>query len=213
MIAPTNEESEEDQGQQGQQGKPLRAKRKRGPNKDKRKQRAFLKAYALCHGNKSKAARLAGVCRNVHYAWMEDPTYKAAFSEVEGEICDGIEEEMYRRAIEGVEEPVFGALGHNSGTGEIGTIRKYSDTMLAMIAKGAMPEKYRERQSIEHSGKIDGNRVILIETEDWYGNNAHNQTTESLAAPTGDLAIAGPQQTGDCRPPDGQDGNGSDGGN
>lgn len=48
-----------------------------------------------------------------------------------------IEQAIYERAIEGVEEPKFG------NGGQIGTVRKYSDQLLLAYAKRHIPE-YRE---------------------------------------------------------------------
>lgn len=36
----------------------------------------------------------------------------------------------------------------------VDTVRKYSDTLTIFLLKGAMPEKYRERQDLNLSGKI-----------------------------------------------------------
>jgi hypothetical protein len=58
------------------------------------------------------------------------------------------EEEADRRAMEGVEEPVF-----FQGT-PCGTIRKFSDQMLAIQLKAGNPEKYAERKSLEMKGVI-----------------------------------------------------------
>ena len=55
--------------------------------------------------------------------------FLAAFAEVEAR----------RRAVEGVEEPV----GWFQGTPG-GTVRKYSDTLLIFLLKGARPHKYRD---------------------------------------------------------------------
>ena len=49
---------------------------------------------------------------------------------------------MRRRAIEGVDKPVF----HNGKV--VGSIREYSDTLLIFALKGSMPSKYRERIDI-----------------------------------------------------------------
>ncbi|MCR4375697.1 MAG: hypothetical protein NUW22_12690 [Acidobacteria bacterium] len=111
---------------------------------------AFLAAYAKT-GNISIAANIAGCSRRDHYRWIKDPAYARTFDDATKEAIDRLEAEARRRATQGVEEPVFGKLpGKDTGTGQVGVIRKYSDTLLIFLLKGANPEKYRERY--EHSG-------------------------------------------------------------
>jgi hypothetical protein len=107
------------------------------------KQTAFLGAYAQI-GIITKAAKIAGIHRNNHRLWLkEDAEYAEAFKESHQEACDNIEAEMRRRAIEGVQKPVF-------YKGEVcGYITEYSDTMLAMLANGYLPEKYKQKAKIE----------------------------------------------------------------
>ena len=56
--------------------------------------------------------------------------------------ADLLEEEARRRAHDGVDEPVW-----FQGV-QCGTVRKYSDTLLIFLLKGAKPDKYRERSSV-----------------------------------------------------------------
>src|SRR5205807_601275 len=53
-----------------------------------------------------------------------------------------IEAEIRRRAMEGWDEPVY-----QQGA-RVGTVRKYSDTLLIFYAKRRMPE-YREKQALD----------------------------------------------------------------
>lgn len=118
------------------------------------KKRAFLAAYNEC-GNITRAAEIAGVARQTHYDWMsDDEHYAAAFASATEHAADRLEQEARRRAVEGVDEPVF-------YKGEpCGTIRKYSDTLLIFLLKGVRPEKFRDRYSAEISGP-DGAPVQL----------------------------------------------------
>lgn len=131
-------------------------------DKDKtlqQKKRAFLAAFAEV-GNITRAAELAGVARKMHYDWMEkDPDYPALFREADQQACDRLEQEARRRAVEGVNKPVF-----YKGD-ECGVIREYSDTLLIFLLKGAMPEKYKERQQTELTGKDGGPVSIKSETD------------------------------------------------
>ena len=81
--------------------------------------------------------------------------FDAAFEDAMEEAADLLESEARRRAHDGVEEPVFGSLGGNQGSGEVGRIRKYSDTLLIFLLKGARPDKYRERQEHQVTGSLN----------------------------------------------------------
>jgi hypothetical protein len=119
------------------------------------KRRAFLAAYCEV-GNVSEAAKIAGVNRLAHYDWLQrDERYAELFEQAHEIACDHLESEARRRAIEGVEEPVF-------YHGEVcGTIRRYSDTLLIFLLKGARPEKFRDNATIRHTGPAGG--AIQIE--------------------------------------------------
>ena len=124
------------------------------------KKRAFLAAYAEC-GNVTQAAEIAGIDRNTHYGWKHsDPLYAEALAAAEGQAADRLEQEARRRAVEGVIEPVFykGKMvteGEGESKKPVG-IRRFSDTLLIFLMKGAMPEKYKERVAAEHTGKNGG---------------------------------------------------------
>ena len=121
-------------------------------NRTPKRQAAFLAELAV-RGNVTDAALAAGVPRQTVYDWRTgDEAFAAAWDAALDEAADAMEREAWRRAIEGVDEPVFGSLGNNQGSGEIGAVRKYSDTLLIFLMKGANPGKYRDRQQIEHSG-------------------------------------------------------------
>ena len=64
--------------------------------------------------------------------------------------ADTLEAEARRRAIEGVEEPVF-----HKGE-QVGTLRKYSDVLLIFLLKGARPERYRDNYQRAGTGPPDG---------------------------------------------------------
>lgn len=109
--------------------------------------RAYLAAYALT-GKLMVAAELSGVTARTTLNWRnndEDEAFQAAFASARALAGDILEAEIMRRAVEGIDEPVYqqGRL--------VGFVRRYSDRLLEMAAKGAFPEKYRER--FEHMGK------------------------------------------------------------
>ena len=66
------------------------------------------------------------------------------------EAADTLEAEARRRAIEGVEEPVF-----HKGQ-RVGTVRKYSDLLLIFLLKGVRPQKFRDNYQRAGTGAPDG---------------------------------------------------------
>jgi hypothetical protein len=108
----------------------------------------FLAAYAE-HCTVVHACRATGIGRRTHYGWLEsDPAYAARFADVKDDAVESLEAEARRRAAEGVLEPVY------QGGKKVGSIRKYSDTLLIFLLKGAKPDVYRDR--VEHTGKNGG---------------------------------------------------------
>jgi len=118
------------------------------------RQEAFLEEYKLS-ATITWAAKIALISRRGHYKWLEnDPDYAKAFEEAKIAATDALVAEARRRATQGVEEAVY-------YKGEVvGTIRKYSDTLLIFLLKGALPEVYRERYEI--SG---GDKAIRVKSD------------------------------------------------
>lgn len=110
-------------------------------------QDVFLESLAE-HGIISLACKKAHINRSTFYRWKEKPQFKKLYDTALEDAKDNIKAEIYRRAHDGVEEPVY-QLGKYCGT-----TTKYSDTLLIFHAKMLMPE-YRDKQQVEHSGKID----------------------------------------------------------
>lgn len=122
-----------------------------------KKRARFLEALAE-RGNVSDACAAAKLPRSSAYDWRAaDAAFAAAWDLALDEAADRMEAEAHRRAMEGVEEPVFGSLGHQMGTGEVGRITKYSDTLLIFLLKAARPEKFRERVEQKHTGAVQVN--------------------------------------------------------
>lgn len=116
------------------------------------RQAAFLAAFAEL-GRVNKAAERAGVDRWTHYEWMKtDSDYVEQFQRAELLAFQQAEDELYRRGVEG-----YDTLKTIAGAAV--TIREYSDRCLEIYLRGAKPEKYRDRQSIEHTGK-DGKPLL-----------------------------------------------------
>jgi hypothetical protein len=82
-----------------------------------------------------------------HYLWMHtDPAYAEAFEASRDEAAQVLEDEAVRRAQQGVEEPVY------QGGKLVGTVQRYSDTLLIFLLNGARPDKYKQRSSVEVTG-------------------------------------------------------------
>lgn len=112
------------------------------------KRLAFLVAYSV-KGTIQAAAKVAEIDRQTHYDWMKaDPQYKAAFAEAYEHCGDVLEDEAWRRAVDGVPKGIYrkGFL--------VGTEQEFSDTMLIFKLKGHKPEKYKDRIQQEHTGDI-----------------------------------------------------------
>jgi hypothetical protein len=125
------------------------------------KKAAFLAAFALT-GNVTDACKLSEVPRRTHYDWLTaDGGYVEAFAEAKKEAIDHLEREAVRRAVEGVEEPVFyqGMV--------CGAIRKYSDTLLIFLLKGANPQKYAQ---FEGGTTINVDKAVLVVRGDCWEN-------------------------------------------
>lgn len=148
----------------------------------KRRQAAFLEAYRLC-GTITHAAGMARITRQTHYAWIAtDQEYQQAFAEAEIAATDALIKEARRRAVQGVEEPIFykGKV--------VKTIQKYSDNLLMFLIKGALPEVYRERY--EFSGGPKPIQFIGYDQEKLKGlSDEELQTLRALASKVASATI------------------------
>jgi len=82
------------------------------------------------------------------YLWKsQDAEFAAEWDRFLVMGAEILEDEAIRRAREGYDEPVF-YQGQMTGT-----IRKYSDTLLIFLLKGAMPAKYRENVDVTSKGE------------------------------------------------------------
>lgn len=117
------------------------------------KRDAFLAAFAEL-GTLTHAAARVGTGRSSHRYWMEhDPEYPTLFAEAAQQANDNLEREARRRAVEGVDKPVY------QGKELVGSIREYSDTLLIFLMKGALPGKYRERVEITMDVTAEAKRL------------------------------------------------------
>ncbi len=106
----------------------------------KTKREAFLRNLEET-GLSLKSARLAGAQLRALQRYKEtDPEFRDAWSDALAGFRESLEQELYRRAVEGVLEPVF-----YKGV-QIGTIRRFSDKLLEMLVKANDPRKYGRQQ-------------------------------------------------------------------
>lgn len=104
--------------------------------------------YYIQLGSISKAAKKTKISRQTHYLWLDDEKYKEAYEKARKMAGDLLEEEAYRRAVDGTLKPVF-----YKGK-KCGTVREYSDALLTLLLKGAKPDVYKERVENEISGNL-----------------------------------------------------------
>jgi hypothetical protein len=111
----------------------------------RRRQGEFLRAYRESVGSSDSA-----ICKMIHInpkllsRWKnEDPLFKIKYLEAQEEVrlkkIEILEQELYRRAVEGVETPLV-SMGK-----VVTTVQKYSDTLLQAALKAELPSKYEKK--------------------------------------------------------------------
>lgn len=107
-----------------------------------KKRDSFLEELRL-RGNVFDACQVADLTRSVAYAWRQDDAdFAAAWETALDEAADRMEREAHRRAVEGVDKPIY-----HQGV-RVDVVREYSDTLLIFLLKAARPEKFRENKAI-----------------------------------------------------------------
>lgn len=111
---------------------------------------AYLKVLAAT-GNHVMACETAGVNRtSIKRLIANDPEFASAVEEAKAAAAERLEGEAYRRAVIGVEEPVF-FEGRR-----VDTVRKYSDSLLAKLLEANDP-RYSSRLKLtgEKGGPVE----------------------------------------------------------
>lgn len=111
-------------------------------------------AFVREHGPRlSGPAKELGIShKTIAIAMKADPLFEEAVREAEQEYVAGLETEIHRRAVDGVEEPVF-----YQGI-ECGRISRYSDSLLTLMIK-RHDHSYREKLSADVS--IGGGVLVI----------------------------------------------------
>lgn len=145
---------------------------------------AFLAHLERLHGIAS-SARATGIGLSTVYEHLEsDKEFAALVKETRERIIDEAEREAYRRAVEGVDEPVFGRVGKDQD-GIVGTIRKYSDTMLSLLLKGRRSDVYRDKQTVDMNATVKGAVMVV----------PPRQTSEEWAAAAQTTTLPKPKES------------------
>ena len=112
---------------------------------NRKREGVFIQALAEC-GNVSDACKAAFVNRETAYEHKRNNAgFATAWDDAIETAIDRLEKEAIRRGRDGVNEPVF-----YQGE-ECGVIRKYSDSLLALLLKAHRPEKYRENVNMNQN--------------------------------------------------------------
>lgn len=114
-------------------------------------------------GNIKEACREAKIGRQTFYDRRNSDEEFARLAGIAiEEACDALEAEAWRRAHDGVDEPVYGSGGPGAGTVQVGTVRKYSDGLLQTLLKAHRPDKYRDNVKQEITGPNGGVVVVKM---------------------------------------------------
>ena len=117
--------------------------------KSGRWRKPFLESLAR-QGIVVTAAADASITKKTAYnARNNDPDFAQQWDDAIDTATETLEIELRRRALDGVEEPVF-----YRGVMLDQRVRKYSDVLLMFYLKGLKPEKYRDNISQHIEGKI-----------------------------------------------------------
>lgn len=148
--------------------------------------------------NVRAACNAASVGRSTVYERREsDDTFKGAWDEAEQDGVDLLKAEARRRALLGVDEPVY-----YQGK-RVGFIRRYSDALLMFLLKAHEPEVYRERYEVTGAG--GGPVRHRLEVEEIPPTEAERQELTRIAGAIGLLPPPQGMAAGDGPPADAAD--------
>src|ERR1041385_5489923 len=137
----------------------------------KKNREAFLKALDDARGNVSDACEAIGIGRTAAYKWKsENESLSVEWDDIVDKHMDALESEIYRRAFEGCNKPVF-----YQGD-QCGSVTEYSDALAQFILKAHRPNKDRENSKIELGGLGGGPLVVEVEYTDEKGTDTPDGT-------------------------------------
>lgn len=152
--------------------------------------RRFLLALAEC-GVAKQAAKVIGVNVTTAYRWrLADADFREAWDSLQDNIGQVVEDALLKRAVEGVEEPIFYA-GQ-----KVGSVRRFSDAGAMMLLRGLRPGRHRENGGAINIHTGGGGVAIIpcvMNEADWEVSSRH--LTEAMnrisAAAAGDDVVEG----------------------
>lgn len=116
-------------------------------------------------GNITEACSASGVGRTTVYEHIalgekrdappDDRAWLARFKEAKETAMDKLESEAFRRAHDGVEEPIVGRVGKDQD-GVVTHVKRYSDGLLQFLLRAHRPQLYKDRVAQEVSGPNGG---------------------------------------------------------
>jgi hypothetical protein len=120
----------------------------------KSRRKAFLVAL-------EQGARIVAACeaigaskQSLYKLRQRDPAFAKAMDEALGRSIVVIEDEIARRAIEGVQKPIF------QGGQLVGHVTEYSDSLLLALAKRRDPEHWKDRTASEVTATVKTEDVL-----------------------------------------------------
>jgi hypothetical protein len=117
----------------------------------------FLTALKATGCNVSKACTVSGLTKaNIDSLRLRSGAFGRVCDDVYESVTDDLEEAGLKRAVEGVDEPVYWR-----GV-KVGTKKAYSDAILTMMLQGRRPNVYKSRAATELTGANGG----PVQTED-----------------------------------------------
>ena len=138
----------------------------------------FLAALALTP-NVAAACREAGITRKGAYLARDaDPEFKAAWQEALDESTDELVGEMYRRAVQGTQKPVY------QGGELVGYVQEYSDYLAKFLAMSHRRDVYGDQVKTDVTSGGDKIQTVFYIPENGRDPDPGDQTP---AGPTGSV--------------------------
>jgi len=110
---------------------------------------AFLGTLSK-RANVTEACRAAGIQRATAYKRRaENESFAARWDQAISEASDALMEEAWRRAVDGVDRPVY------QGGTQVGSVREYSDRLMEKLLEAHHPA-FRRLQRVELTGANGG---------------------------------------------------------
>lgn len=120
----------------------------------------FLSALSQT-GNSAASCRASGLTRRqINIMRQRDLAFAEAYDEAMDDAADLLEAEAWRRALEGVAQPLLKA-GQPvlDAAGDVVTVRRYSDPLLVMLLRGCKPGKF-QRFSSSGAPSVDATAAL-----------------------------------------------------